>query len=71
MGCITGKVGENIKYVNPGDFKKPRKRIRREEREIGRLQRLNSAPRKPIFELAENYNARDHRFPHGGYKVGR
>ena len=25
--CITGKVVENSKYVNPGDFKKPRKRI--------------------------------------------
>ena len=69
IGCITGKVVENKKYVNPGDFKKPRKRIHREEREMARLQRMNSVPRKPLFELPENYNARDHRFPHGGYKV--
>ena len=69
MGCITGKVVENNKVVIPGDFKKSRKRIHREERKMARLQRLNSAPRKPLIKLAENYTARDHRFPHGGYKV--
>ena len=52
MGCITGKVVENNKYVNPGDFKKSR--IHREEREMARLQRLNSAPRKPLIKLTEN-----------------
>ena len=67
MRCITGKVVEKIKYVNPGNVKKPRKRIHRDEREIARLQRLNSVPQKPLFELAEN--ARDHIFLHGEYTV--
>ena len=67
MGCITGKVVENKKYLNLGDFKKPRKCIHREEQEKSRLQRLNSVPRKPL--LPENYNASDHTLPHGGYKV--
>ena len=38
----------------------------REER--AHIQRQRSLPSTPLFELTEHYNARDHRYPHGGFK---
>ena len=69
VGCITGKMVGKIKYVNPGNVKKPRKRIHRDEREIARLQRLNSVPQNPtlnqqrtITPVITYYNMVDKKF---------
>lgn len=64
---LHGDLVENEKFVDPGEFRLPRRRIHRGERERARQQRINSVPAQPLFVLPENYNARDHRFPHGGY----
>jgi hypothetical protein len=65
---IPWKIVENKKYVNPGSFHCPKKRIHRTERERARIARQESLPRKPLFELGEEYNARDQRYPQGGFK---
>ena len=65
---IPHQIVPNNKYIDPGNFKRPRRRIHREERELARVQRQRSLPSTPLFELTEHYNARDHRYPHGGFK---
>jgi hypothetical protein len=67
MGPILSNAVKNAKYVDPGSFRIPKKRIHRDERENAKQQRMNSLPSQPLFELSDDYNARDHRFPYGGY----
>lgn len=64
---IIGKLSENNKFVDPGNFKKPRKRIHHEERARAQLLRRQSLPEQPLFELPDNYNPRDQRYPNGGF----
>lgn len=65
---IPSKEVKTCKFIDPCNFKKPKKRIYHAEREKARLERINSIPKEPLFELSDNYNARDHGYPHGGYK---
>jgi hypothetical protein len=66
--AVYGNLVDNTKFIDPGEFRLPRRRIHVEERERTRLQRAESVPAQPLFALPEGYNARDHRFPHGGFK---
>jgi hypothetical protein len=52
---IHGDLVDNEKFVDPGEFRLPRRRIHHEERERARQQRLNSLPTLPLFELPDNY----------------
>lgn len=63
---ISSEEVKNCKFIDPCDFKKPKKRIYHAEREKARLERMNSLPKEPLFELSDNFNARDHRYHHGG-----
>lgn len=65
--ALIGKLTNNIKFIDPGTFKKPRKRIHREERERAQQLRRQNLPSQPLFELSDNYNPRDQRYPKGGF----
>lgn len=65
--ALIGKLTNNIKFIDPGTFKKPRKRIHREERERAQQLRRQNLPSQPLFELSDNYNTRDQRYPKGGF----
>lgn len=56
---LIGKLTGNNKFIYPGTFKKPRKRIHREERERAQLLRRQSLPSQPLIELSDNYNPRE------------
>lgn len=66
---ISFEEVKNCKFIDRCDFKKPKKKIYHAEREKARLERMNSLHiKEPLFELSDNFNARDHRYHHGGYK---
>lgn len=64
---LIGKLTENNKFIDLGTFKKPRKRIYHEERARAQLLRRQSLPAQSLFELPDNYNPRDQRYPNGGF----
>lgn len=49
---ISSEEVKNCKFIDPCDFKKPKKRIYHAEREKARLERMNSLPKEPLFELS-------------------
>ena len=65
---VTKETVLNEKYVDPKDFRRPRPRVYRAERDQAQEERRRNSPPAPLFPLTEDHNPRDEKCPVGGFK---
>jgi hypothetical protein len=58
----------NTKFVDQGDFRRPRPRIHRAERDQVQEERRRNLPPAPLFPLTEDHNPSDEKCPVGGFR---